>query len=359
MKLCVFGGLFGSEGKGSTAEFFAKNRNAVYGGGSVLGDTRKLLVFGENSPNSGHTCSAGKTRNMPATSFFADGVVLGPDSVIDLLVFQEDLERIGKWRLANGYKFMPDIYIHDHASLLFPDIDTVEEKGVMARVSSTGSGSGHARVAKLFDRHMERVFAHNSKAKGVLQDLGVRFVGRYQWLTLIHGAIDWDWIFECSQGVLLDPNWGYYPYVTARCTLPRVSIARNGLGEFPWEYCGVYRTFPIRTGGPSGPTGAPELNWKNDIGIEPEIATVTKRQRRVFKASPDDYFLSTRLTYPDTVVFTHCDYLGGTLEHHKVDEFLKWTADIGFDFSLYPSKSMYISYEPGKLIYVPIAVINH
>ena len=116
-------------------------------------------------------------------------------------------------------------------------------------------------------------------------------------------------IFECSQGTLLDTNFGVFPFCTSRSTLPRVAIERNGLGWIDWEYAGVYRTYPIRTGGPSGPTGGDELDWKY-LGVKPEIATVTKRVRRIFEFSEKDFCKSLSLNRPDYLMFTFLDYIG-------------------------------------------------
>lgn len=356
MKLVIYGGLFGSEGKGCASEHYATIARRE--------STAKLLVFGENAPNSGHSCNAGKTRNLPACSYYADAVALGPDAVINPAILIDDILNIRSYRLKNRDKFdkpLPDILIHEHCGVMLPG-DEEAEQGVVQRVSSTGSGSGAARVAKVFGRHPERVISNQKEIVQKLVEMGVRFVGRYQWFTMIHSAKDWDWIFECSQGSLLDCNWGYYPHCTARTTLPRSVVDRNGLSGWDWGYVGVYRTFPIRTGGPSGPTGGDEMQWE-DLGLPPEIATVTKRTRRVFRPSADDVFLSLRLTQPDVVMFTHGDYLFADAqvpddEGSQVEAFLSYCDEFMLDFHDFPKHEMYASFAPGKFIMIPLAPLR-
>jgi len=306
MKICVFGGQYGSEGKGSATEWLAQQRSCFGGwkswdSGSHIDDKRtRLIVAGENGPNSGHTCSLGKTRNIPAASFYADVVMLGPDTVISwdaLLLDLDSLSQAGRF---------PQFIIHENAAIShMGDGDIEKANNLVHRIASTGSGAGYARMQKSFARMSTNVI------RGVKPPINrddIRYVNSDTWLEMVEYHRNDHWLFECSQGVMLDVNFGRYPYVTSRTTLPRVAIERNGLGSLDWQYFGVYRTFPIRTGGNSGPTGGEELKWE-DIGVEPEIATVTKRTRRVFAFSSLDWSRSRMLARADATMFTHLDYI--------------------------------------------------
>ena len=305
MKICVYGGQFGSEGKGSVAEILIKGPTRSAG--------KKLAVFGENSPNSGHTNSVGKTRNVPVSAFFADAVIMGPDSVISPECLVADLQAILAYRAANDLTNVFQVYIHENAALCNPS-DSQMETGMVERVSSTGSGSGWARTSKFFYRDGVATIGGSDTLRDAVVKAGisvVSIVNTNQYLSLVDGIFseNHDCVFECSQGALLDPNFGYFPYVTTRTTLARVAIERNGLGGAVWDYVGVYRTYPIRTGGPSGPTGGQETTFEK-IGVPSEQATVTKRIRRVFEFSKSDFLKSLMLNRPDVVAFTHLDYLG-------------------------------------------------
>ncbi len=287
---CVYGGQYGSEGKGCVAEFLI-NRSRT---------RDKLIVFGENAPNSGHTNTKGKTRSMPVSAYFANLIVLGPDSVIDPRILLAELENI---RRVNPEL---EVVIHENAAFLRQeDIDREREVGLEGRVASTVTGGGACRTNKALLRAPHLVVGHLRS----FANSGIKIVDRFKYSEILDREEDQDWLFECSQGLLLDLNLGIYPYVTSRTTHPRAAIERNGLGpSHHWRFTGVYRTYPIRTGGNSGPTGGRELQW-NDLHLDSEIATVTRRVRRVFEFSGADFLYSLRLVEPHQVAFTHLDYL--------------------------------------------------
>ncbi len=327
MKHCVFGGQYGSEGKGSVSEYYAKLNLASNGGCTDRNPNKLLIAAGENSPNSGHTCTVGSTRNIPSVSFFADCILLGPDSIIDINCLKADLEAVAKYR----GKTIP-IYIHQNAGFL--DINSDREKDcmdVVERISSTNSGTTVAREQK-FTRRAEdatigKIMAQHDGNLALVLGQPASLLNHMQYLHFLNTNSSYDWIFECSQGSLLDTNWGIYPYVTSRSTLPRVAIARNGLSAFDWHYTGTYRTYPIRTGGPSGPTGGAETTFES-IGVPSEQATVTKRIRRIFKFSAEDFYLSIQLNQPDTIAFTHLDYLQPDRQDDFGKEFFKEWLDL-------------------------------
>jgi hypothetical protein len=72
----------------------------------------------------------------------------------------------------------------------------------------------------------------------------------------------------------------------------------------------VVRTYPIRVGGNSGPGYGDqyEIEWA-DIGVEPEITTVTKKERRVFTWSDAQYRQALVANQPDIVFLNFCNYL--------------------------------------------------
>lgn len=309
-KICVYGGQFGSEGKGSFAEWYIKERMAG----------RKLLVIGENSPNSGHTNTVGKTRSLPVSAYFADEVLLGPDAAVDPWLLLKEIEaiRLHQNRVNSSGQQVPVLKIHQQAALITGD-EVISEKnsGIMERIGSTVTGGGQARVNKALHRERRFTIGHFTTTEWQVLD-------QQEYDELLIAYDEWDWLFECSQGMMLDLNLGYYPFVTSRSTHPRVAIERNGLGHDKWQYIGVFRTYPIRTGGNSGHTAGKEVSW-DTLGLQAEIATVTKRQRRVFEFSGGDFLRSIRWVRPHAVAFTHLDYLRimpGTLGVHQ--EFKQW-----------------------------------
>jgi len=85
---------------------------------------------------------------------------------------------------------------------------------------------------------------------------------------------------------------GQYPYTTSRDVTPWQIAADCGL-PFKWApYIGVIgtlRTYPIRVNNRDGSSGPhypdqKEIAWE-DIGLKPELTTVTKLPRRIFTFS--------------------------------------------------------------------------
>ena len=123
---------------------------------------------------------------------------------------------------------------------------------------------------------------------------------------------------EIGQGYSLGLLSGLYPHVTTRECTPAQLIADLGVSPRVYRKSIVsLRLRPIRTGNleahgkvySSGP-GYPdqkEIEW-SDIFAEPEISTVTKRQRRIFEWSDIQYKQMLLATQPDALFFNFCNY---------------------------------------------------
>lgn len=301
---CIYGGQWGSEGKGSFVEHLVNT------------GCRIVTAIGEGSPNSGHTCSKGSLRQLPTASWWAEQVFIGPDACIDIAVLADD---IGKIVMCN-----PDvkIFIHAHAGYLDQyHVEMEQNSSLKERIGSTVTGSGACRYSKQSVRDDTAIVGHPDKAKKVLSIYrNLRILTPVEWFNALnermsliedrrHYVTNADaTILEVNQGTMLDNSWGNYPYVTSRSTLPDVAIARNGLSVMSFYKVMVCRTYPIRTGGNSGPAGDHELSWEQ-IGVKPEISTVTKRVRRVFQLDPEIMHYAIHLTRPRLIAWTHLDYL--------------------------------------------------
>jgi adenylosuccinate synthase len=125
------------------------------------------------------------------------------------------------------------------------------------------------------------------------------------------------------QGFSLSVNAsGFYPYTTSRdCTLQQ-GLSDAGIHpRFFYKSMAVVRTLPIRVGniyseaghqqGFSGPgyKDQRELDWSMLPGVTPEVTTVTKRQRRLFNFSVEQYRAMLEHSLPDVVFLNFCNYL--------------------------------------------------
>lgn len=189
-RFCIFGGQFGSEGKGHVAEWLIKEQRIQDDG---------LVVMGCNSPNNGHTNSQLNTQSIPVSSLYADVIFLGPESVVDERLLCLDLDKLKELGNSNL-----KVFIHENAAVKIGPYDSEYEKsdGLETRLGSTCSGSGSARYRKYYFREKttvrnlpiphKRVFSLNSK----------------DYIEKLNEYKEYNWLFEMGHGVLLDPNWG-------------------------------------------------------------------------------------------------------------------------------------------------------
>jgi len=128
---------------------------------------------------------------------------------------------------------------------------------------------------------------------------------------------------EVPQGFSLSLSAsGFYPYTTSRdCTLQQ-GLSDAGIHpRFFHKSLSVIRTYPIRVGNIVDPDkghqigfsgrGYPdqvETSWEA-LGREPEITTVTKRVRRVFTFSNQQYREMLDYSRPDMVLLNFCNYI--------------------------------------------------
>lgn len=294
-------GQYGSTGKGLAAAFLAEHTS----------DGLFQAVLTNAGPNSGHTCYA-KTRvegegkngheikvvlkQLPTFPVYQrlQGrkepiTVLTAGAVVDPALLADEC-----------YKYNMSPFVHPNAALLTPgekwkDADTIK------RIASTGQGVGPAIINKL-ERYDGAV------AKSL-------FPAARRW-DHVHHVKDMRVLLEVSQGFSLGLNQRFYPYVTSReCTAGQ---ALSDAGISPKHYRGgimCVRTFPIRVG--NAPNGASsgdcypdqvETSWEA-IGQEPELTTVTKRVRRVFTFSWQQYRDALTVNTPHIVFANFLNYL--------------------------------------------------
>jgi adenylosuccinate synthase len=126
---------------------------------------------------------------------------------------------------------------------------------------------------------------------------------------------------EGSQGFSLGINSGFYPYTTSRECTPMQIMSDMLLSprHLRWNV-GSMRTFPIRVAnrfdsdgqmiGTSGPCypDQRETSWE-EIGVEPELTTVTKLVRRVFTFSEMQFEHALQVCKPSHVFLNFANYM--------------------------------------------------
>lgn len=324
----IIDGQFGSTGKGLIAAY--------------VGLTEKVDVAITNAaPNAGHTAiipleidvrhdlggevwteSDGwgrkimkgtklVTYHLPMTGVLQPDalIYLNAGSIIDVPKLIEEM------KVCNVSKNR--VLIHPRAAILEPQDAVYEMYGDSAatRLGSTRKGVGRALARKVMREGRVALDAAHDELKDFR-------IGR------IEGVLGPDWmrnkstLIEMPQGFDLSINHGLsYPHCTSRDITVASALADCGMHPRDLgKTLMTLRTYPIRVGhihrdngeqiGNSGPCWADqeELKW-SDIGVEPELTTVTKRPRRIFSFSRAQFERACQINRPDILFLNFFQYM--------------------------------------------------
>jgi adenylosuccinate synthase len=298
---CVVDGQFGSTGKGALCAWLAEKalmddkyfRGAIYSGG----------------PNSGHTFyHHGEKHVLKQLPTFAVATTLlggecaaylSAGAVVDPYILVTEAQRY------------PDvkIYVHPNAAVIGVEHKQTEQSGSIAAVASTQSGTGAAIAMKVM-REPRAIARDNLFAMAKMPPN----------IAILNHELHPDayaYFMEVSQGFSLGINSEFYPHVTSReCTVMQgLADARIPASQLAKTYMAV-RTFPIRVGNTAeGHSGdwyqdQDEISWE-DLGVEPELTTVTKRVRRVATFSNHQFDDALAANDPDYVFVNFLNYIKG------------------------------------------------
>lgn len=251
----VTGGQYGSEGKGALADALVRKYDY-----DCL-----IRVAG---PNAGHTVIDGTgttraLRQIPAAGIndYRPILYIAPGSELDIEVLKADMEVYA----AADSPLADRLFVSPEATIVAPVDHLTEQREELLQGGSTRKGVGSARARRLM-RDAERAADYTA----VLQNLGVIVDDPgYSQRAMLEG----------TQGYWLGSHAGLYPYCTSSdCrAIDFLAMAHTTYNSVqPWA---VFRSYPIRIAGNSGPMEN-ETSWE-ELGLRPEITTVTKKVRRV------------------------------------------------------------------------------
>lgn len=298
----VIGGFWGSEAKGSAAAWLAH----------VLSfwDKAYGVVSTSAGAQAGHTSiHNGQERvvyHLPTAPLVTPGsqVYLNSGAIINPLKLQEEISEHDYLSRCSSFA------IHPNAAIITPECIEAEgdRNSAQTRIASTRKGVGEALARKIL--RSGRIARDEPMLSPYVArwDLNCKLIGGCS--TLL----------EVPQGFGLSVNSQFWPHCTSR----DVTVAQ-GLSDaqihpsFLGQVMLVLRCHPIRVGaiveqgeqlGNSGDCypDQHEMTWE-EIGVKPEITTVTKRVRRVFSWSHqqvEDAFTACR---PNLVYLSHADYV--------------------------------------------------
>lgn len=304
--LVVVGAQWGDEGKGKVVD--------------LIGDRADAVVRYQGGDNAGHTVVVGSTKHMlrlipsavlnpRAVLCLGSGVVINPTT---LLAEAESLEE-------QGLSVWNRLYIDYRAGLILPIhqfIDSQQEEALGAdRIGTTQTGTTPAYTSRIgrIGLRMEDIFDpnFNSKVWKLTNYLwrahhvpaphpDVR-ENTYRFLEDVQRVLDTrvqiqdvghliekkvvardNVLFEGAQGIMLDVDHGYYPYVTSSHPVAGYAAVGSGVGpQLINQVIGVVKAYSTRIGAGPFLTEMAELNGDYYRAKGNEYGTVTGRPRRM------------------------------------------------------------------------------
>ncbi|MGL5478387.1 MAG: adenylosuccinate synthase [Clostridium sp.] len=349
----VIGAQWGDEGKGKMTDYLAEDADVV--------------VRFQGGNNAGHTVVVGdkeyKLHLIPSGILYDDKVnVIGNGVVVDPKALFEEIEYLE----GAGIKVTPEkLVVSDRAHLIMPYHKVLDKLKEKARgkndIGTTGKGIGPCYTDK-FERCGIRVcdLMHEDVFKEKLEE-NIEMKNKYIVNVLEGEALDKEAIlkeyldfakklrpfvkdtsvkvydsikedknvlFEGAQGMLLDIDYGTYPYVTSSNTTAGGVASGSGVGPtMITNAVGIAKAYTTRVGKGPFPT---ELNdetgdWIREKGHE--YGVTTGRSRRCGWLDLVILKTTVRVSGLTSIAVTKIDTLAG-LEKIKVCTGYKFNGEV-------------------------------
>ena len=337
-RLAVVGAQWGDEGKGKVVNYFAK-------------DFEWIVRFAGGA-NAGHTIYVGDRKyvNHLLPCILPEGSgrgFLGAGMVVDLEQLVAELEVLAADFPGIGTRFAVDPEVF----LVLPwhkQQDQLMEAMRSNRIGTTGRGIGPAytdkasregvKLCHLFDEHMLMDRLENSwtikqnlyrgglsvppvelaamllKQRDRLLALGVQVTGAVDMARVFRST---SVLFEGAQGVLLDPDFGTYPFVTSGSCMAH-GVSSVGFSTFELDdVAGVLKAYTTRVGEGPFPTeeDSPVTQGIRERGGE--FGATTGRPRRIGWLDLPALRYAALRSGLTSLVITKADVLNG-LQHVRV-----------------------------------------
>ncbi len=331
--VAVIGAQWGDEGKGKIVD--------------MLASKARYVVRFSGGDNAGHTVvnplGEFKLRLTPSGIFYPDTIsIIGNGVVINPAVLLSEMEELNSRKVDTSR-----LYISDRAHLIMPYhilLEGLEEdsRGGKA-IGTTRKGIGPAYVDKvarigiragdLLDKDILRerltlaldyknqiitkVYGKEPLSFGEIYEQYCQYADRLSPLicdttVMLAAALERNEpiLLEGAQGVLLDPDFGTYPYGTSSSPLAGNACLGSGLGPNQLTHVlGVFKAFQTRVGAGPMPT---ELDDETGDAIREygqEYGTVTRRPRRCGWFDVVAARLSSRINGFTSIAITRLDVL--------------------------------------------------
>lgn len=264
MNTLIVGLQYGDEGKGRVSGYFAKNHD--------------WSVRFNGGPNAGHTVWHNGVKyalhHLPAGAVMGKKIALDTGMVINLEELIEECKVAGI--------SLNDLYISENVHLIQPD---------HIQRDSQGSGVGSTKKGIAY------VYGDRAMRKGVrAKDYTGHTLTTYRGLPPF--GPDESVLYEGAQALMLDVDYGHYPYVSSSSMLPTIAHKID-------ERVGVMKAYTTRVG--DGPPNLPDIEWLREAGNE--YGVTTGRPRRCTWLVMDELEYAMSLLQPTAIAVTKLDVL--------------------------------------------------
>lgn len=300
----IIDGQFGSTGKGALASALAAQ---LYEMGTI-----PYRTYSNAGPNSGHTFyhygEKHVLKQLPTvpvkTSLYGVGAiaVLTAGAIINPVILREEAERYP----------LVEIFVNPMAAVIKPEDIEAEHSGSVAAVAGTRSGTGAALANKVLRKPDAVVGGNMDLFRRMPPNVRVRSITPDPEWELQNGLSSW---LEVSQGFSLGLNSRFYPKVTSReCTVMQGMADARVAPSMMRNIFMALRTYPIRVGNVDGFSSGEyyddqfEVSW-DELGLAPELTTVTQRVRRVFTFSTEQLSEAYKANLPTHMFINFMNYL--------------------------------------------------
>jgi adenylosuccinate synthase len=306
----LIGGQYGSEGKGHIAAYLAKDYDVL------------VRVGG---PNAGHTVSSASGvftyHQLPSGAKDTNAkLLLGPGMTIYVQGLLDEIKQCG---------VTAERLFIDPQAMIIEESDLAGEKEMVAKIASTGRGSGAAAARRIINRGNEGTrLARDIPELVPYVGTGVQYRGSTTTQLELAYRNGESILLEGTQGSGLSIFHGAYPHVTSRDTNVAGCLAEAGISPSRVRrILMVVRPQPIRVGNPDGDKGHTSGRLKIEVdfetvakqaGLDPqqvlgyEKTSTTKRPRRVGWFEWEQFRHACALNAPTDIVLTFADYLSAS-----------------------------------------------
>ncbi|MFH1212397.1 MAG: adenylosuccinate synthetase [Candidatus Woesearchaeota archaeon] len=309
MHTAVLGTQWGDEGKGKIIDLLTKEHD--------------IVVRCQGGNNAGHTVVINNQKYpfhlLPSGVLHEDKIcVLGNGMVINPLVFFQELNTLKQNTGGRHAK----LFISNRAHIITPEQINIDLENGKA-IGTTGRGIGPCYADKVSRKgkrftDLRKVESYDAEIRNALQPL-ITDTGLFLANAVSEGK---KLLFEGAQAIMLDIDFGTYPFVTSsNCTVGGL-ITGSGVFVKDLFVVGVAKAYTTRVG--NGPFVTELLD---DTGARirekgAEYGTTTGRPRRCGWLDTVVLRYAKRVNNIDAIALTKLDVLSGLKEVKICDAYI-------------------------------------